>query len=383
VYVDSPQLLAELVALLRGADALAVDTEFMRERTYYARLCLIQVATDEVTAIVDPLAVGDLEPLFSIFRDESVTKVFHAGSQDLEILYRLMGSVPAPVFDTQTAATLLGMPSQVGYQQLVHSLVGVTLGKGHTYTDWTARPLSAEQIDYALDDVRYLPPAYRTMRERLEAEGRLAWLEQDFVRMADPATYDVVPEEQFRRVKRASALDRRSLAILREVAAWREREAQRRDLPKRWVVSDEALLEIARRAPADSTALQGVRGLNEQVARRNADDILKAIKRGQNVPDDQLPKIAKRKRLEGDVSDVADLLSALLRMRAKEHGVAPTLIATRDELERFAAGEREENPLGSGWRYTLVGEELAELMDGAASLSIADGHLVTEPVDRG
>jgi len=383
VYVDSPQLLAELADLLRGAEALAIDTEFMRERTYYAKLCLIQVATEDVTAIVDPLAVTHLEPLFAVFRDPSVMKVFHAGSQDLEILYRLMGSVPYPVFDTQTAATLLGMPSQVGYQQLVHSLVGVTLGKGHTYTDWAARPLSAEQIDYALDDVRYLPSAYGTMHERLEAEGRLEWLEEDFARMADPATYDVIPEEQFRRVKRASALDRRSLAVLRELAAWREREAQRRDLPKRWVVSDEALLEIARRAPADGTALQGVRGLNEQVARRNADDILEAIKRGQDVPDDQLPKIAKRKRLEGDVSDVADLLSALLRLRAKEHGVAPTLIATRDELERFAAGERDENPLGSGWRYTLVGAELAELMDGAAFLRVVDGRLVTEPVGRG
>lgn len=383
MYVDSPQLLAELANLLRGADALAIDTEFMRERTYYARLCLIQVATSDLTAIVDPLAVSDLEPLFAVFRDSAVTKVFHAGSQDLEILYRLMGSVPAPVFDTQTAATLLGMASQVGYQQLVHSLVGVMLGKGHTYTDWAARPLSAEQIDYALDDVRYLPSAYHTMRERLEAEGRWAWLEEDFARMADPATYDVIPEEQFRRVKRASALDRRSLAVLRELAAWREREAQRRDLPKRWVVSDEALLEIARRVPTDSAALQSVRGLNEQVARRNADDVLKAIKRGQDVPEDELPKIAKRKRLEGDVSDVADLLSALLRLRAKEHGVAPTLIATRDELERFAAGEREENPLGSGWRHTLVGEELAELMDGAASLRVEGGRLVVEPVDRG
>ena len=383
MYVDSPQLLADLAMLLRGADVIAIDTEFMRERTYYARLCLIQVATDDVTAIVDPIAVSDLEPLFAVFRDPSVMKVFHAGSQDLEILYRLMGSVPAPVFDTQTAATLLGMPSQVGYQQLVHSLVGVTLAKGHTYTDWAARPLSAEQIDYALDDVRYLPSAYRTMRERLEAEGRLGWLEQDFTRMTDPVTYDVIPEEQFRRVKRASALDRRSLAILRELAAWREREAQRRDLPKRWVVSDEALLEIARRVPADSAALQGVRGLNEQIARRNADDILKAIKRGLDVPEDELPRIAKRKRLEGDVADLADLLSALLRLRAKEHGVAPTLIATRDELERFAAGEREHSPLGSGWRYTLVGAELVELMDGSASLHIEGGRLVVEPVNRG
>lgn len=383
MYVDSPLLMSELANALRGADALAIDTEFMRERTYYARLCLVQVATDDVTAIVDPLAVGDLEPLFAVFRDPAVMKVFHAGSQDLEILYRLMGSVPTPVFDTQTAATLLGMPSQVSYQQLVHSLVGVTLGKGHTYTDWSARPLSPEQVDYALDDVRYLPSAYRKMRERLEAEGRLAWLEQDFARMADPATYDAVPEEQFRRVKRASSLDRSSLAVLRELAAWREREAQRRDLPKRWVVSDEALLEIARRVPADTAALQGVRGLNEQVARRSADDILKAIRRGQDVPDDELPKLAKRKRLEGDVSDVADLLSALLRLRAREHGVAATLIATRDELERFAAGEREENPLGSGWRHTLVGAELAELMDGSLSLCVERGHLVVERVDRG
>ncbi|HZL03878.1 MAG TPA: ribonuclease D [Coriobacteriia bacterium] len=383
MYVDTSEALNELVSLLEGAVTLAIDTEFMRERTYYARLCLIQIATDDVTAIIDPLSIRDLEPLFAVFRNPAVTKVFHAGSQDLEILYRLMGTVPAPVFDTQTAATLLGMPTQVSYQQLVHSLLGVSLGKGHTYTDWAARPLSAEQVDYALDDVRYLPSAYRTMRERLEGEGRLAWLEQDFARMADSATYEVVPEEQYRRVKRASSLDRRSLAILRELAAWREFEAQRRDLPKRWVVSDEALLEIARRTPADSQALQGVRGLNEQVARRHAGAILGAINRGREIPDDELPRLPKRKRLEGDVSDITDLLSALLRLRAREHGVAPTLIATRDELERFAAGERDESPLGSGWRHTLVGAELAELLDGRISLAAERGRIVVNRVDHG
>jgi ribonuclease D len=369
VYVRDDAALRALAESMRGADAIAIDTEFMREKTYYARLCLIQVATDDIVAAIDPFAVKDLGPLFELMRDERCVKVFHAGSQDLEIFYRLMGEVPAPVFDTQVAATLTGLPTQVGYQQLIRSLVGVELDKAHSFTDWARRPLSEDQVEYALDDVRYLTRAYRTLCEVLDRGGRLGWLAEDFARMADPATYDVVPGEQFLRVKRASVLDRRSLAVLREVAAWREREAQERDIPRRWLVSDESLIEIARRAPGDRTALLAVRGLNEQVVRRSGEDILEAVKRGRSLPEDDLPKIEKRKRLHGEVEELADLMSALVRLRAKEHDVAPTLLATRDDLERFAGGERDGSPLASGWRHTLVGSELEALLNVAATVS--------------
>lgn len=387
MYVSDDAALRTLVESIRGANAIAIDTEFMREKTYFARLCLIQVATDEVVAAIDPFAVKDLGPLFELMRDDRCMKVFHAGSQDLEIFYRLMGEVPAPVFDTQIAATLAGLPTQVGYQQLIRSLVGVELEKAHTFTDWARRPLSEDQVEYALDDVRYLTRAYRMLVETLDRGGRLSWLAEDFDHMADPATYDLVPEEQFRRVKRASVLDRRSLAVLREVAAWREREAQERDLPRRWLVSDESLLEIARRAPGDRAALSVVRGVNVQVVRRSGEAILDAVKRGVALPDDELPRITKRERVHGAVDELADLMSALVRLRAKEHDVAPTLLATRDDLERFAGGEREGNPLSSGWRHTLIGAELEALLNGEIALAVGSGRVavstvVSEPAAR-
>ncbi len=376
MYVRDDEGLRALVESMRGADVIAVDTEFMRERTYYARLCLIQVATDDVAAIVDPLEGLDLEPLFAVFRDPAITKVFHAGSQDLEILVRLMGEAPAPVFDTQVAATLDGLPAQVGYQPLIKSLLGVDLAKAHTFTDWAKRPLSAEQIRYALDDVVYMPKAYRLLQQQLAAAGRLGWLADDFERMADPATYAVIPNEQYRRVKRASSLDRRSLAVLREVAAWREVEAQTRDVPKRWLVSDESLLELARRAPESAAMLRGVRGLNEQVVRRSGEAILAAVRKGKAAPDDELPRFEKRKRLEGEVDELADAMSALVRVRAKQHGVAPTLLATRADLERFAGGEREASALSVGWRHTLVGADLEALLEGRIGLSVRGGRVV-------
>lgn len=382
MYVRDDEALRALVESMRGADVIAIDTEFMREKTYYARLCLIQIATDDIVAAIDPFAVKDLTPLFELMRDDRTMKVFHAGSQDLEIFYRLMGEVPAPVFDTQVAATLAGLPTQVGYQQLIRSLVGVELDKAHTFTDWARRPLSDDQIDYALDDVRYLTKAYRTLAETLGKGGRLSWLAEDFDHMADPATYDVVPEEQFLRVKRASALDRRSLAVLRELAAWREREAQERDLPRRWLVSDESLVEMARRAPADRAALSAVRGVNEQVARRSSEAILDAVKRGLSLPEEQLPKIPKRKRVHGEVDELADLMSALVRLRAKEHDVAPTLLATRDDMERLAGGERDENPLTSGWRRSIVGAELEALLAGDIALTVASGRVAVSGVTR-
>ncbi|HAL29945.1 MAG TPA: ribonuclease D, partial [Coriobacteriia bacterium] len=252
-----------------AAPVVAVDTEFMRERTYYARLCLVQLGTAEESFVVDAVALeGKLEPLARLLTAPHVVKVVHAGSQDVEILLRATGSTVAPVFDTQVAATLAGFPVQVGYAQLVKDLLGVHVDKSDTFTDWAARPLTPEQVEYAEADVRYLPQVYERLHERLEREGRLAWLAEDFERLADPQTYEVDPREQYRRVKRASSLDRRSLAVLRELAAWRETEAQRRDTPKRWLISDGSLGGIARRTPGSTAGLPGVRGGNDQGACR-------------------------------------------------------------------------------------------------------------------
>ncbi|MDI6901461.1 MAG: ribonuclease D [Anaerosomatales bacterium] len=377
MYVQDREGLKQLVAELSGAACVAIDTEFMREKTYYPRLCLLQLASDTVVAAVDPLAIDDLSPLEPLMADAATTKVFHAGQQDIEILYRALGSTPAPVFDTQIAATLAGYPLQVGYGALVEGMLGITLDKSDTFTDWAARPLTAEQVDYALNDVRHLPDVYARLRDELAEKDRLAWLADDFERLADPATYEVVPEEQWRKVKRASTLDRRGLARLRELAAWREVEAQRRDLPRRWVLADESLVEIARRAPADRPALGAIRGIGERAVGRFGDALLRAVERGSGVPDEDLPRLPKRRRIAREAEQLADLMAVVVRVRAREHGVAPSLLAGKEDLARFAAGE--ESPLANGWRHALVGAELEALLAGHVALRVDDGAIAIEP----
>ncbi len=379
MYVTESHDLVDLVARLRTCPTVAVDTEFMRERTYYARLCLIQVASDDEAAIIDPLAISDLSPLRELFTDPGVIKIFHAGQQDLEIFYRLFGEATVPVFDSQVAATLAGFPQQVGYGALVKEMLGVALDKGDTYTDWARRPLSDTQVEYALNDVRYLPEIHRRLLAELEREGRMEWLSADFVRMEDAGTYEVVPEEQWRRVKRVSALNRRQLAVAREVAAWREREAQRRDVPKRWVLGDESIVEVARRSPTTAEEVAGVRGVTEKAGRNAQRAIAEAVVRGLSVPEEDLPSLPKRRRPAGDVDGAVDLMIALVRLRAREHGVAMPLLASRDDLERLAAGEREASPLLEGWRRKMVGDELLKLLDGEIALSVEEGALSVAP----
>ena len=384
MYIRDPEALAAAIETMLSAPVIALDTEFMRERTYYARLCLIQVAAGDDTFLIDALALkGALRPLARVLAAPDIVKVVHAGSQDVEVLLRETGSTVAPIFDTQIAATLAGFPTQVGYAQLVSDMLGVHVDKSDTFTDWAARPLTDAQLTYAEADVIHLSEVYRLLNERLVREGRLAWLAEDFEHLADPATYELDPREQYRRVKRASSLDRRSLAVLRELAAWRELEAQRRDTPKRWLVSDESLIEIARRRPASAAELADIRGVNDRVASRSASAVLAAINAGMAVPEDELPRLPKRDRVPADAQPVADLLSAVLRVRAREHGVAPSLIASRDDLERFVSGDREGHPLSSGWRHTLAGAELAAIADGTISVRVVGGKLALTPIDPG
>ncbi|NTU71530.1 MAG: ribonuclease D [Coriobacteriia bacterium] len=382
MYVTDTASLRELVAELRTAQVVAVDTEFMRERTYFARLCLIQLGSESIQAIVDPLACEDLSPLRDLIADPDVVKVFHAGIQDLEIFHNLFGTATAPVFDTQVAATLAGFPQQVGYGALVKELLGVSLDKGDTYTDWSRRPLSDTQVEYALNDVRYLPEIHRRLTETLEREGRVPWLQADFARLENPATYTAVPLEQWRRVKRISSLNRRQLAVAREVAAWREIEAQRRDVPKRWVLGDESIVEIARRSPTTAADVGAVRGVADKAGKSSQRGIAEAVVRALAVPDGELPSLEKRRRPQGDIDAAVDLMVSVVRLRARHHGVAMPLLAARDDLERLAAGEREANPLLEGWRKKMIGDELVRLLDGELCLSLAESALVIEERQR-
>ena len=376
MYVTDTDQLQKLVAQMGGAPIVAIDTEFMRERTYYARLCLIQVATDDLSAIIDPLAFDDLSALEPILYNEDVVKILHAGVQDLEIFYQLFGRVPKPLFDTQVAATLAGFPQQVGYGALVRELTGTELDKSDTFTDWSRRPLKDSQIEYALNDVRYLPDIYRELKERLGEKGRIEWLCPDFGRLEDSVTYEIVPEEMWRKVKKSSSLKRRHLGVLIQVAAWREREAQRRDLPRRWVLGDDSLVEIARRAPESAEAVRGIRRVGDKLSNSGARGIVEAVRKGLAMGDDELPQFSRKRGGSREGDGVVDLLAALVRLRAKEHGVAVPLLASRDEMERIASGETDGCQVLEGWRRTLVGEELLDLMDGKLAMKIDGGRVL-------
>ncbi len=378
MYVTDSAALETLVEQARKASVVGLDTEFMRERTYWARLCLVQLSADDITAIIDPLAIPDLAPLAALLSDHKVVKVFHAGSQDLEIFFREFGLATAPVFDTQLAATLAGFPQQVGYGALVKEVLGVSLDKGDTYTDWSKRPLSGTQIEYALNDVRYLPEIYRRLHEELDKGNRLAWLADDFAELSDPSTYMVDPAEQWRRLKRLSSLNRRQLAVAREVAAWREREAQRRNVPKRWLLGDEAVIEIARRSPKSTNDLEAIRGVTDKLPKAAYRSVVEAVHAGMRVPDGELPSLPKRRRPAQDIDAAVDLMVALARLRAREHGVAMPLLASRTDLERLAAGDRDESPLLEGWRATMLGNELLDLLDGRIGLKLEGGSLSVE-----
>lgn len=381
MYLHDTATLADFCDRARSFGRVALDTEFMREKTYWAKLCLIQLAVGDECAIVDPLHVSDLTSLLDLLADESVLKVLHAGTQDFELFYRLGGRAASPVFDTQVAATLAGFPSQVGYARLVQDLFGVAIDKSDTFTDWARRPLTPAQIEYAMNDVRYLDGAYLQLKARLEADGRLEWLADDFSRMADPASYEVVPEAQFRRLKRISSLSRRQLGVLREVTAWREREAMRRDMPRRWVLGDETLVEVARRRPSDVAALSEIRGLRVKSLGDGGTGLLAAVRSGLSVPESELPRIDRKPRAIVDIEGVVELMGALVRLAASDHGVAVQLLATRADLERLASGEREDNPLMQGWRRAIVGDELVALVEGRLSLRVGDGKIVVERRD--
>lgn len=378
MYIANQEALQAFVERARSSSVLAVDTEFLREKTYYAKLCLLQLATDEEVAIVDPFAVDDLSVLAPLFTDGGIVKLLHAGGQDLEIILREVGVLPQHIFDTQIAAALLGYTQQIGYAALVHAECGVSLKKADSFTDWSRRPLSSSQLEYAADDVVYLPRLYESMRTALEKKGRLSWLEHDFEELCDPARYAPRERERFRRLKRASQLSRRQLSAAREFAAWRETEAQRRDVPRKWVVTDEQVVEACRREARTIDELFMVRGMRERLCTRDARVVVSLIVRGLDLPESEWPELDKCSKNERNVDVEMDLMYALVRLRAKENGVAFQTLASHDDLARVARGYTEEVDLLRGWRRALVGEELLDLLAGRLALHLHAGGLVVE-----
>lgn len=365
----------------QGAPVLAIDTEFLREKTFYPKLCLLQLATEEEVAIVDPFAVDDLTVLKDILLDERTVKLFHAGTQDLGIIYREVGVLPHPIFDTQVAATLLGHVQQIGYGSLVNAVCGVQLKKADSLTDWSRRPLSESQLDYAADDVIYLPRVYHTMLKELSDKGRLDWLADDFAELVDPAKYDPDPRERFRRLKRVSALSRRQLSAAREVAAWRETQAQKRNVPRKWVLTDEQIVEACRREARGVSELFEVRGIRERLSTRDARKVANLIAEGLSAPPKSWPVLEGGGRNEPNVDAQLDLMMALVRLRSLENDVAMPTLASHDDLQKVARGHLDGVDVMRGWRRALVGEELLDLLAGRISLRLDGDRVVVERRD--
>lgn len=374
-----PELEA-LCGRLSSATHLAIDTEFIRDRTYYAQLCLVQIASEHEHALVDPLVLRDLGPLRELLMAPGIVKVFHAGRQDIEIFHALWGEIPAPIFDTQLAATLLGHASQASYARLVADVLGVQLDKAGTLTDWARRPLSTEQLQYAADDVIHLATLYGRMRVLLEEQGRLSWLDAEHAALADPASYLFEPEDTWRQVKGAGSVRGRHRSVLRQLAGWRERQARERNLPRRWIVPDESLVELARRCPRTLDDLRLVRGVRPDLVERCGEDILAIVVQAEIAPEEAPSNRAPEPvRVEPAAEALADLLGCLVRLRALEKGVAPTQLATRAQVERVAAeGEFAEVPVLEGWRREVVGEDLLALREGRLRLVVRDGVVVVE-----
>jgi ribonuclease D len=367
LYLDTPAALAEACARLRGREWLAVDTEFIRERTYYPQLCLVQVSDGETHACIDPLRIKDLGPLLELLYDPGVLKVFHAASQDLELFYHLTGKVPAPVFDTQLAATLCGHGDQVGYARLVQSLLGVELDKAHTRCDWSRRPLDEAELAYAADDVRYLCRVFDKLRMELEQRGRAAWLAADFAALSSPARYENLPEDAWERIGAAQKLRPAQQQVLRALAAWREQQARELDRPRRWILADDALLDLARRQPKTADDLTRLRGLPEALVRKHGPALLAVVAAAGASPA-PAPRTDET-RLAPRQQPLLELLQALVHAISEEQQISPAALTGRRELERLILGERNLQVL-QGWRRTVAGEKLLGLLEGRLALNI-------------
>ena len=373
MYLSTQDQLEDFCRQIEGEKVIAVDTEFLREKTYYPKLCLVQVGAGELTAAIDPLLIEDLTPLAKIFEDASVTKVLHACGQDLEVILDGMGCVCAPVFDTQLAAAFLGMRQQVSYGSLVEAYCGVRLPKAESLTDWSRRPLDPEQLAYAEDDVRYLPGIYDRMVSDLARQDRLSWVRPEMDALCDPSRIKRDPSEAFLRLRRSGSLTRRQLAVAREVCAWREGVAAERDVPRKWVASDEVVVEVCKRTPGSLDRLRRIRG-TEQISERDGKRLLAAVARGVACPAEECPKVTKHLRPSPETEGVIDLMYAVLRLVSEKSGVATQLIATRDDLLDFLQ-DRKSSPLSRDWRWELAGRTLDRLLSGEVGLTVKGGRI--------
>jgi ribonuclease D len=376
VLITDSEALAAFCQRMHGEAFITVDTEFMREKTYWPELCLVQIAGEAEVAVIDALADGlNTDPLGVLFADENVMKVFHAARQDVEIFVQRYGDVPRPMFDTQVAAMVAGFGDQVGYDALVSNLTGGSIDKAHRFSDWAARPLSASQMSYAAADVTHLRTVYTKLSRRLEEEGRLTWVAEEMAILNNPATYRTDPETAWERL-RPRTNNRRLLYCLKEIAAWREREAQRVNIPRQRLIKDEALLEIAATMPTDADSLARVRGISRGFAEgKSGIGLLDVLSAARAVPDADLPPPVQQRDAARPSAALVALLKVLLAAKAEQHHVAARLVASSDDIDRLAVEDVPDVPAMQGWRRDVYGDDALRLKQGGIALGV-DGKRI-------
>jgi ribonuclease D len=375
--ITTTQQLATFCARQQGADFVTVDTEFMRERTFWPKLCLVQIGGEEESVAIDPLAEGiDLTPLFALMDNPKILKVFHAARQDVEIFYNLTGRVPTPMFDSQVAAMVCGYGEAASYETLAAALAGAKVDKSSRFTDWAARPLSEKQLTYALGDVIHLREVYRKLKAALEKNNRSSWVQEEMAVLTNPATYAVNPRESWKRLKLRTDKPR-LCALVQELSAWREIEAQKVNVPRSRILRDEALLEIAYHPPQSASDLARIRGLNNGFAEsRQGAEILQAVAHANALPLEECPAGEERRHVPSGIGPVIDLLKVLLKQVSEEHGVASKLIATTDDLEDIASNDAADVPALHGWRRELFGSVALALKHGELVMGLKGKRVV-------
>ncbi|WP_341912806.1 ribonuclease D [Ferrovibrio terrae] len=368
--ITATEELAQFCASLATTEYVTVDTEFMRETTYWPKVCLIQLAGPDEARVIDPLAEGlDMEPLFALLRNKAVLKVFHAARQDLEIFTKLMGEVPSPLFDSQVAAMVCGFGDQVSYEQLVAKLAGAQVDKSSRFTDWARRPLTEKQVVYALGDVTHLRKIYEKLNAKLQKSGRVEWLADEMALLADPATYEVAPDNAWRRLKPRTTKGE-YLAVLQAVCAWREIEARNRDIPRQRIIRDETVMEIAAHPPRAADDLERMRGLSKGFAEgKMGTGLLAAIAAKLASPKETWPTLEREPELPRGIGPLVELLKVLLKLKCDAHDVAQKLLANSSDLDKIAADDNADVPALQGWRREMFGNDALRLKHGELALA--------------
>ena len=381
--ITTSEVLKALCERLSTSEYVTVDTEFLRDKTYYSKLCLIQIANDDEYHAIDTLAPGlDLTPFYDLMENEKVVKVFHAATQDIEIFVNMAGVVPKPLFDSQIAAMVCGFGDSIGYEKLVLALCNKPLDKSTRFTDWSRRPLTERQIEYALGDVTHLRVIYKKLKQQLAQSGRENWLSEEIDGLLDKDSYTIQPENAWKRIKIRNN-NRRFNAIVHKIAQWREAEAQRRNIPRNRVMRDEVLLELSAVRPTHTNALTSVRGLGANFASsRGGEYIIKAIKEALDMPEDQLPVISKRKPPSQNTDPIVELLKVLLKLVCKSENVAPKLIANVEDLEKIAENDNADVKALKGWRYDIFGKDAQALKNGEVAFAIKNGEIAVFPIEN-